>query len=124
MPASMRYIVEDVAPAIAFYERLGFQTVMHPAPGFAALRRDDLHLLLNVPGAGGAGQPGDDGQTPAAGGWNRIQIQVTDLAGTVDALRAEGLRVRTSIVEGAGGRQALIDDPSGNPVELFQPASD
>ena len=88
------------------------------------LRLDDLRLLLNVPGAGGAGQSGDDGQIPAAGGWNRIQIQVTDLDAPVDSLRTEGLRVRTSIVEGAGGRQAVIDDPSGNPVELFQPASD
>lgn len=124
MSASMRYIVDDVALAIEFYERLGFETVMRPAPGFAALRRDDLRLLLNAPGAGGAGRPSDDGQTPAPGGWNRIQIDVTDLGGTVEALQAQGLRVRTSIVEGAGGRQAVVDDPSGNPVELFEPARD
>jgi catechol 2,3-dioxygenase-like lactoylglutathione lyase family enzyme len=123
MAASMRYIVEDVPAAIAFYERLGFQTAMHPAPGFAAMCRNDLRLLLNAPGAGGAGQPSDDGQVPTPGGWNRIQLQVTDLAGIVEALSAEGLRVRTSIIDGRGGRQAVIEDPSGNPVELFQPSS-
>ena len=119
----MRYIVEDVAAAITFYERLGFQTDTHPGPGFAAMRRDDLRLMLNAPGAGGAGQPSDDGQVPTPGGWNRIQLQVTDLAGIVETLSAQGLRVRTSLIDGRGGRQAVIDDPSGNPVELFEPSS-
>jgi len=123
MSASVRYIVNEVAAAIVFYERLGFETDMHPGPGFAALHRGDLRLLLNAPGAGGAGQPGNDGQMPAPGGWNRVQLEVGDLSAVVESLAADGRAFRTNIVDGRGGRQAIVDDPSGNAVELFQPAS-
>lgn len=97
---------------------------MHPGPGFAALSRDGLRLLLNQPGAGGAGRAGsgEGGGAPAPGGWNRFQITVDDLESTVERLRHEGARFRGGIVEGRGGDQALVEDPSGNPVELLQPA--
>ena len=121
---SVRYIVTDVAAAIPFYtEALGFQLDIHPAPGFARLSHGDLHLLLNRPGAGGAGQAMPDGQAPTPGGWNRIQLEVEDLASTVAQLRAAGCRFRSDIVTGNGGRQILVEDPSGNPVELFEPFS-
>jgi catechol 2,3-dioxygenase-like lactoylglutathione lyase family enzyme len=120
MSAAVRYIVEDVAAAVDFYrDRLGFEVVMQPAPGFAALRRDDLTLYLNAPGAGGAGRAGG---APAPGGWSRFQLAVDDLDATVDRLRREGARFRGELVEGVGGRQILVEDPSGNPVELFEPA--
>jgi catechol 2,3-dioxygenase-like lactoylglutathione lyase family enzyme len=120
---SVRYIVADVDEAILFYtEMLGFQVEMHPAPGFASLSRGDLRLLLNRPGAGGAGQSMPDGQTPAPGGWNRIQIEVEDLVATVEKLRKAGCVFRNEIVVGNGGKQILVNDPSGNPIELFQPA--
>jgi len=120
---SVRYIVDDVDAAIPFYtEMLGFQVDMHPAPGFAALSRGDLRLLLNRPGAGGAGQAMPDGQMPGPGGWNRIQVEVEDLAATVQRLKETGCRFRNEIVEGQGGKQVLVDDPSGNPIELFEPA--
>jgi catechol 2,3-dioxygenase-like lactoylglutathione lyase family enzyme len=120
---SVRYIVADVDQAIPFStEMLGFQVEAHPAPGFASLSRGDLHLLLNRPGAGGAGQAMPDGQLPAPGGWNRIQIEVEDLAATVEKLKGAGCRFRNEVVAGAGGKQVLLDDPSGNPVELFEPA--
>jgi len=119
--ASVRYIVDDVDAAIVFYrDRLGFEVDMHPAPGFAALRRDDLKLLLNAPGSGGAGRAG--GTRPEPGGWNRFQLTVDDLQVTVDRLRSEGARFRGDLVEGMGGSQILVEDPSGNVVELFQPA--
>ena len=119
----VRYIVDDVDAAIGFYtEMLGFHLDMHPAPGFAALSRGDLQLLLNQPGAGGAGQATPDGRTPAPGGWNRIQIQVANLAAEVEKLDAAGCRLRTRIVSGQGGKQSLVEDPSGNLVELFEPA--
>ena len=122
MPVSVRYIVEDVEAAMAFYvESLGFAVEMHPAPGFAALSRGDLRLLLSSPGAGGAGQSMADGTRPRSGGWNRIQIEVDDLATTVATLRDKGSVFRSEIIEGNGGRQVLVDDPSGNPVELFEP---
>jgi catechol 2,3-dioxygenase-like lactoylglutathione lyase family enzyme len=125
MPASVRYIVTDVDAAISFYtEMLGFTVDMHPAPGFARLSRGDLRLLLNRPGAGGAGQAMPDGQSPAPGGWNRIQIEVDDLASTVDRMKEAGSRFRHGIVVGNGGKQILVDDPSGNPIELFQPAGE
>ena len=121
---SVRYIVADVDAAIAFYtERLGFHLDLHPAPGFARLSRGGLHLLLNRPGAGGAGQAMPDGRSPAPGGWNRIQLEVEDLAAVVDGLRAAGCGFRSDIVTGNGGRQILVDDPSGNPIELFEPFS-
>jgi catechol 2,3-dioxygenase-like lactoylglutathione lyase family enzyme len=119
---NVRYIVNDVDRAIPFYtEMLGFKLEMHPAPGFASLSRGDLQLLLNRPGAGGAGQAMPDGQVPAPGGWNRIQIEVDDLEATVDKLRNAHGRFRNAIVTGNGGKQILIEDPSGNPIELFQP---
>lgn len=121
---SVRYFVDDVDAAIGFYrDRLGFDVDMHPAPGFAMLSRGELRLLLNSPtGGGGAGQPMPDGRRPEPGGWNRIQLQVDDLDETVATLRDAGATFRNEIVEGTGGRQILVDDPSGNPVELFQPA--
>ena len=119
---SVRYIVNDVDAAISFYtDMLGFKLGMHPAPGFASLSRGDLQLLLNQPGAGGAGQAMPDRQLPSPGGWNRIQIEVDDLEATVEKLRRAGVRFRNDIVIGNGGKQILVDDPSGNAVELFQP---
>jgi catechol 2,3-dioxygenase-like lactoylglutathione lyase family enzyme len=117
----VRYIVADVGAAIAFYtELLGFQLDMHPAPSFAVVSRGDLQLFLNQPGAGGAGQAMPDGKLPTPGGWNRFQIEVENLDATVQTLREAGARFRNEIVAGNGGKQILIDDPSGNPIELFQ----
>src|ERR1700746_1314925 len=120
---SLRYIVDDVDAAIAFYTRhLGFTEVMHPAPAFAMLSRGDLRLVLSKPGGGpGGGQAMPDGSVPAPGGWNRLTIEVSDLGSTVEKLRAAGVRFRNEIVTGTGGRQILAEDPSGNPVELFEP---
>jgi catechol 2,3-dioxygenase-like lactoylglutathione lyase family enzyme len=119
---TIRYIVRDVDAAIAFYTKhLSFLLVQHPAPGFASLSRGNLRLLLNKPGAGGAGQAMPDGRTPEPGGWNRIQIEVADLEATVASLRNEGATFRNDIVVGNGGKQILLDDPSGNPIELFEP---
>jgi predicted enzyme related to lactoylglutathione lyase len=119
---NVRYIVDDVDRAIPFYaDILGFKLDMHPAPGFASMSRGDLQLLLNRPGAGGAGQTMPDGKSPVPGGWNRIQIEVEDLAATVEKLKKTGARFRNEIVTGNGGKQILIEDPSGNPIELFQP---
>jgi catechol 2,3-dioxygenase-like lactoylglutathione lyase family enzyme len=119
---SVRYIVDDVDAAIPFYtSMLGFKLEMHPAPGFASLSRGNLQLLLNRPGAGGAGQAMPDSQRPAPGGWNRIQIEVDDLEATVEKLKTSGARFRNEIVTGNGGKQILVEDPSGNAVELFQP---
>ena len=121
---SVRYIVADVDAAIAFYTgQLDFAVDIHPSPGFARLVRGELHLLLNRPGAGGAGQSMPDGRAPAPGGWNRIQLDVADLAATVEKLKTEGCRFRSEIVTGNGGRQILVEDPSGNPIELFEPFS-
>ncbi len=124
MAVSARYIVNDVEAAVAFYRgRLGFSVDMQPGPGFAMLSRGELRMLLNEPGAGGAGQPTPDGRTPQPGGWNRIQIEVSDLEREVAALRETGENLRGETVVGRGGSQVLIEDPSGNPIELFQPAS-
>jgi catechol 2,3-dioxygenase-like lactoylglutathione lyase family enzyme len=121
MTATVRYIVSDVDTAITFYvDALGFSVEMHPAPDFAALSKDGLRLLLNRPGAGGAGQSMTDGSAPSPGGWNRIQIEVSDLASTVAKLKSDGRQFRGEIVQGNGGRQILVNDPSGNPVELFE----
>jgi catechol 2,3-dioxygenase-like lactoylglutathione lyase family enzyme len=120
---NVRYIVDDVDATIAFYgERLGFEVDMNPAPGFAILSRGDLRLMVNAPGGGGgATQPMPDGRVPEPGGWNRIQLEVDDLEGEVAGLRAAGARFRNEIVTGRGGKQILLDDPSGNPIELFEP---
>lgn len=118
-----RYIVKDVPAAVAFYERLGFKNVGPKVDGFAVLGGHGLRLFLNAPGAGGAGQPADDGSVPAPGGWNRLQLEVDGLADRVDHLREAGIAIRMSPVQGVGGGQAIIEDPSGNPVELFSPAS-
>jgi catechol 2,3-dioxygenase-like lactoylglutathione lyase family enzyme len=121
---TVRYIVDDVDAAIDFYARhLGFQEVMHPAPTFAMLSRGDLRLVLSAPsGLPGGGQAMPDGTLPAPGGWNRFSLEVPDLAQAVDDLRQAGVHFRNDIVEGVAGKQILIDDPSGNPVELFEPA--
>jgi catechol 2,3-dioxygenase-like lactoylglutathione lyase family enzyme len=122
---SVRYIVEDVEEAIAFYTRhLGFGVELNPAPGFAMLSRGDLRLLLNALGAGGAGQAMPDGREPEPGGWNRIQLEVQDLGGKVESMRKSGAHFRNEIVSGRGGKQILLEDPSGNPIELFEPPRD
>jgi catechol 2,3-dioxygenase-like lactoylglutathione lyase family enzyme len=122
---SVRYIVENVEEAIAFYTRhLGFGVELNPAPGFAMLSRGDLRLLLNAPGAGGTGQAMPDGREPEPGGWNRIQLEVQDLAGEVESMRKSGAHFRNEIVSGRGGKQILLEDPSGNPIELFEPPRD
>lgn len=119
----VRYIVHDVNAAIAFYCRhLGFHEDMHPAPSFAMLSRDDLRLVLSAPNpAPGGGQSMPDGARPEPGGWNRFAIEVADLDATVDKLRKAGVHFRNEIVKGVGGKQIIADDPSGNPIELFEP---
>jgi catechol 2,3-dioxygenase-like lactoylglutathione lyase family enzyme len=119
----IRYIVDDVDAAIEFYrERLGFEEIMHPAPSFAMLTHGDLRLLLSAPGGGpGGGGTMVDGQAPEPGGWNRFQLEVSDLAATVEALEADGASFRNEIVDGVGGRQILLEDPAGNLIELFEP---
>jgi catechol 2,3-dioxygenase-like lactoylglutathione lyase family enzyme len=121
---SVRYIVDDVDEAIRFYcEKLGFEEVMHPAPTFAMLNRGDLRLVLSAPGGGpGGGAAMPDGTLPQPGGWNRFALEVTDLDQLVGELRAAGAHFRNEIVDGVGGRQILVDDPSGNAVELFEPS--
>jgi len=122
---SVRYIVDDVDTAIAFYtQHLGFMEEMHPAPAFAMLSRGDLRLLLSAGGGGGPGggsQAMPDGRVPEPGGWNRFTLEVTDLASIVKTLRETGAQFRNDIVKGIGGDQILVEDPSGNPIELFEP---
>ncbi len=119
----VRYIVHDVGAAIAFYTtHLGFTLVMHPAPPFAMLSRGDLRLVLSAPNpSGGGGQSMPDGTMPQPGGWNRFTIEVTDIDATVQKLRTAGARFRNEVVTGVGGKQIILEDPSGNPIELFQP---
>jgi len=121
MAVNVRYIVDDLDSAIAFYSsRLGFRVERHPGPGFAMFSRGELRLLLNsATGSGGAAQAMSDGRRPEPGGWNRIQLEVDDLAREVEALRRSGVRFRNDIVVGNGGRQILVEDPAGNPIELF-----
>jgi catechol 2,3-dioxygenase-like lactoylglutathione lyase family enzyme len=123
---SVRYIVDDIDAAIAFYrDRLGFTEVMHPAPTFAMLENGALRLVLSAAGGGpGGGQAMPDGTAPTPGGWNRFSLQVDDLSTLVERLRGEGVRFRNEIVEGIGGRQILAEDPAGNLVELFEPTRD
>jgi catechol 2,3-dioxygenase-like lactoylglutathione lyase family enzyme len=120
---SVRYIVDDVDDAIDFYCRqLDFNEDMHPAPTFAMLSRGDLRLVLSAPGGGpGGGQAMPDGSLPTPGGWNRFSLEVDDLEALVARLRAAGAHFRNDIVAGVGGKQILLDDPSGNPIELFEP---
>jgi catechol 2,3-dioxygenase-like lactoylglutathione lyase family enzyme len=123
---SVRYIVDDIDAAIDFYcRRLGFHEVMHPAPTFAMLSHRDLRLVLTAPGGGpGGGQAMPDGTVPTPGGWNRFQLEVADIETLVADLREHGARFRNDIVVGVGGKQILVEDPSGNPVELFEPMID
>ena len=122
---SVRYIVHDVEAAIGFYTRyLGFSVQIHPNDMFAMLNRGDLRLVLSVPGAGaGGGQALPDGTRPEPGGWNRFAVEVPDLAATVAGLRRDGVRFRNDVVTGVGGKQIIAEDPSGNPVELFEPTT-
>jgi catechol 2,3-dioxygenase-like lactoylglutathione lyase family enzyme len=122
----VRYIVNDVDEAIAFYTRhLGFRVAAQSGAYFAILARDDFQLVLSPPrGPGGGSQPMPDGRRPEPGGWNRIIVQSSHLEGDIDTLRKAGVEFRNDIVSGPGGRQILIEDPSGNPVELFEPAPD
>lgn len=119
----IRYIVNDVDKAIIFYtEQLNFKLEMHPAPSFAMLSRDDLRLVLSSPNpSSGGGQPMPDGTQQTPGGWNRFAIEVTDISNIVKELRKAGAHFRNDIVTGVGGKQIIVDDPSGNPVELFEP---
>ena len=120
---TVRYIVDDVEAATGFYtDLLDFEVQMHPAPGFAGLKREGLLLALNEQGAGGAGQAMPDGTLPEPGGWNRFQIEVEDVAATVERLTEQGASFRNEIVSGKGGKQILLEDPAGNAVELFEPA--
>lgn len=123
MAVQVRYIVNDVDAAIPFYtEQLGFELVMHPAPPFAMLRRGELRLVLSAPNPqAGGGQSMPDGSQQQPGGWNRFAIEVDDITSWVDRLRAAGTHFRNDIVTGVGGKQILVEDPSGNPIELFQP---
>jgi catechol 2,3-dioxygenase-like lactoylglutathione lyase family enzyme len=119
---SVRYMVDDVDEAVAFYtEHFGFSVNTNFAPAFADVIRGPLRLLLSGP-TSSAGRPMPDGREPGPGGWNRIHLIVDDLAAEVDRLRDAGMTFRNDIVSGPGGQQILIDDPSGNPIELFQPA--
>ena len=118
---SVRYIVRDVAEAIDFYrDFLDFELIMHPAPPFAIISRGNLRLLLSQPGAGGGGHVLADGQLPKPGGWNRIHLPVENLKSVYTALSEKGARFKSEIIEGVGGRQALLEDPSGNLIELFE----
>jgi catechol 2,3-dioxygenase-like lactoylglutathione lyase family enzyme len=120
----VRYIVDDVDAAIEFYCRqLGFREEMHPAPTFAMLSRGDLRLALSAPGGGpgGGGQAMPDGMRPEPGGWNRFQLEVDELEALVGKLREDGVRFRNDVVTGVGGKQVLVEDPAGNPIELFEP---
>jgi len=125
-PLMVRYIVNDVEAAVGFYtQHLAFRVAAQSGPDFALLERDNLQLVLSPPkGPGGGSQPMPDGRRPEPGGWNRIVVQSRDLEGDVDVLRKAGVRFRNDIVAGPGGRQILLEDPSGNLVELFEPAPD
>ena len=120
---NVRYMVEDVEEALAFYTGLfGFEVLNDFAPAFADVRRGALRLLLSGPKSS-AGRPMPDGRAPAPGGWNRIHFIVEDIHEEVERLRSAGVAFRSDVVTGPGGSQIVLDDPSGNPVELFQPAA-
>ncbi|MGX9899726.1 VOC family protein [Arthrobacter sp. SA17] len=121
---SVRYMVDDVDEAIDFYTKhLGFEVRTSAAPAFADVTRGRLRLLLSGPRSS-AGRPMPDGTVPAPGGWNRIHLIVSDISAEVERLRAAGLSFRNDIVKGPGGQQILLEDPSGNVIELFQPAGE
>ncbi len=121
--ATVRYMIDDVAVAIRFYtSHLGFTVESEALPAFAAITRGPLRLLLSGPGSSGR-RPMPDGRQTVPGGWNRIQIPVTDLAKEVERLRAAGFQFRNEMISGVGGSQIILDDPFGNPIELFQPAA-
>ena len=120
--AAVRYLVQDVDRSIAFYTgHLGFKLDHRAAPAFASVSKGDLILRLSGPGSSGA-RPMPDGRTQEPGGWNRIVVEVADLAQTIGALRSAGLRFRNEMESGPGGKQIQVEDPDGNPIELFQPA--
>jgi catechol 2,3-dioxygenase-like lactoylglutathione lyase family enzyme len=118
---SVRYIVDDVDSSVTFYtELLGFKVVMHTPSAFAMLSKGNLHLLLNKPGAGGAGQPMPDGATPSPGGWNRFHLEVQELESVINELKIKKAKFRNEVVTAPAGKQILLIDPSGNLIELFQ----
>ena len=121
--ASVRYLVKDVDQAVEFYvDQLGFEVVFDAAPNFVVVSRGPLKLMLNVVGgSGGASQPMPDGRVPEPGGWSRFQLLVDDLESDVERLRSSGASFRNDIVNGIGGKQILLEDPSGNLIELFEP---
>jgi catechol 2,3-dioxygenase-like lactoylglutathione lyase family enzyme len=120
---SVRYMVDDVDEAVDFYKsEFGFEPGHIASPAFADMTRGNLRLLLAGPESS-AGRPMPDGRKPGPGGWNRIHFVVDDIAAEVERLRADGVRFRNEIISGPGGKQILLEDPSGNPIELFQPAS-
>ena len=123
MAACFRYIVNDVSAAIEFYTRnLGFKLEMHPAPPFAEISRGDMHIYLTQPSqGGGGGAPMPSGEKQGPGGWNRIHLIIEDLDGTVAKLKLQGCHFRSEMIQGVGGKQILLEDPSGNLVELFEP---
>jgi catechol 2,3-dioxygenase-like lactoylglutathione lyase family enzyme len=119
---NVRYMVDDVEAAVEFYTKhFGFNLGTNAAPAFADVFRGNLRLLLSGPKSS-AGRPMPDGREPTPGGWNRFELVVDDIAAEVERLRAEGVPFRNDIVTGPGGKQIVLEDPSGNPVELFQPA--
>lgn len=119
---NVRYMVDDVEDAVAFYTaNFGFSVRSNAAPAFADVVRGNLRLLLSGPKSS-AGRPMPDGRTPGPGGWNRMHFIVDDIAAEVERLRAAGVTFRNDIISGPGGQQIVLDDPSGNPIELFQPA--
>ena len=119
---NVRYMVDDVEDAVAFYTaNFGFSVRSNAAPAFADVVRGQLRLLLSGPKSS-AGRPMPDGRTPGPGGWNRMHFIVDDIAAEVERLRAAGVTFRNDIISGPGGQQIVLDDPSGNPIELFQPA--
>jgi catechol 2,3-dioxygenase-like lactoylglutathione lyase family enzyme len=122
---TVRYIVTDLDAAMVFYTtHLEFKVEMHPASTFAMLSRGDLRLLLSVPsGLGGGGQSMPDGRRPEPGGWNRFQLEVRDLPAVIETLRRAGVRLRSDLITGIGGNQVVLEDPSGNPIELFEPGA-
>lgn len=118
---SVRYIVDDVDLSVTFYTQLlGFEAVMHTAGAFAMLSKGNLHLLLNRPGAGGAGQTMPDGAIPSPGGWNRFHLEVQDLDSVIKELKSNNAKFRNEVVAAPAGKQILLIDPSGNLIELFE----